>query len=206
MITTEQFTQLFTQCESPSEWVATFNLILPKYEIDTPKRLSAFLAQCGHESQGWTKFEENLNYSAQGLMGTFKKYFPSTQSANAVARQPDKIANIVYANRNGNGDTSSGDGWNYRGRGPIQLTGKSNYAAFADAMGLDKESILSTPSLLTTDKDISLISAVYFWNAHKLNDCADSEDLTKMTKIINGGTNGLDERIALYNKCISVLA
>jgi putative chitinase len=206
MITTEQFQTLFPKCQSPAEWVATFNLILPKYEINTPKRLSAFLAQCGHESAGWTVFEENLNYSAQGLMGVFKKYFPSTQSANAVARQPDKIANIVYANRMGNGDTASGDGWNYRGRGPIQLTGKANYSAFADAMGLDKENILENPKLVSNDKDISLMSAVYFWNAHKLNDYADSEDLTKMTKLINGGTNGLDERIALYNKCISVLA
>jgi putative chitinase len=206
MITTEQFQTVFPKCQSSSEWVDAFNSILPKYEIDTPKRLSAFLAQCGHESQGWTKFEENLNYSAQGLMGTFKKYFPTTQSANAVARQPDKIANIVYANRMGNGDTASGDGWTYRGRGPIQLTGKSNYSAFADAMGLDKENILANPKLVSTDKDISLLSAVYFWNANKLNQYADSEDLTHMTKIINGGTNGLDERIALYNKCISVLA
>jgi putative chitinase len=126
-ITGAQFKQLFPRSQNPENWAQSMNDVFPTYEINTPRRVAAFLAQCGHESGGWTVFEENLNYSAKGLMGIFKKYFPTEDIANQYARQPQKIANRVYANRMGNGDEASNDGWTYRGRGPIQLTGRSNY-------------------------------------------------------------------------------
>jgi putative chitinase len=181
------------------------NNVFPLYEINTPQRVAAFLAQCGHESGGWTVFEENLNYSAKGLMGIFKKYFPDEATANAYARQPEKIANKVYANRMGNGPESSGDGWRYRGRGPIQLTGSANYKAFAQEMFEDWENLYANPDWVTADRDFALMSAIWFWNKNKLNVQADSGDIKLMTKKINGGYIGLEDRIKHYNEAIHLL-
>jgi putative chitinase len=150
-------------------------------------------------------FEENLNYSAKGLMGIFKKYFPNEEIANQYARQPQKIANKVYGGRMGNGPEASGDGWKYRGRGPIQLTGKDNYRAFAKDMFEDWENLFENPDWVTSDRDFALMSAIWFWNKNKLNVQADSGDIKLMTKKINGGYIGLEDRIHHYEDAIKLL-
>ena len=159
-------------------------------------RAAHFFAQTAHESGGFKAFSENLNYSAQGLMGIFKKYFPTQALANAYARQPQKIANRVYANRMGNGDEASGDGWKFRGRGALQLTGKSNYQAFADYVG--RPDVMTNPDLVAGE--LCFESALWFFDRNKLwsicdqgvNDAA----ILALTKRINGGTHGLDDRKA----------
>ena len=206
MITGQQFAQLFPRAQDPQGWTDAMNNVFPTYDISTPQRVAAFLAQCGHESGGWTIFEENLNYSAQGLNSIFKKYFPTIESATPYARQPEKIANRIYSNRMGNGDESSGDGYKYRGRGPIQLTGKANYTKFAQEMFDDWQNVVDNPDWVTADRDFALMSAIWFWNANKLNVQADNGDIKTMTKIINGGYLGLDDRIAHYNECMQLLA
>ena len=147
MLTTAQFSKLFPNCKDPAGWVDAMNEVFPKYGIDTPKRIASFVAQCGHESGGWRVFSENLNYSAKSLDAVFGKYFVRAgRNAEDYARQPEKIANVVYANRMDNGDADSGDGWKYRGRGPIQLTGKANYSAFAADMDVD---VIDNPDLVS---------------------------------------------------------
>lgn len=200
MIDVQLFKKLFPHCREPDEWVSVLNDVLPKNNINTPERVAAFIAQCGHESGGWRVFSENLNYSAAGLDAVFGKYFKRAgRNANSYARNPEKIANIVYANRMGNEDESSGDGWKYRGRGPIQITGKNNYSAFAKESGID---VVSNPDLIAEDKDVALKSAIWFWNKNNLNKYADIGDITRMTRIINGGYNGLEDRIDKYNKIL----
>lgn len=206
MITSEQFKQLFPSVQDPESWTESMNSVFPTYDINTPERAAAFLAQCGHESGGWTIFEENLNYSAQGLNKTFKKYFPTLESAQPFARKPEMIANKIYANRMGNGDPETGDGYKYRGRGPIQLTGKDNYRAFSQEMFDDWQNLFENPDWVTSDRDFALMSAIWFWNKNKLNEQADSGDIKLMTKKINGGYIGLDDRIAHYEQCINLLA
>ena len=164
MLTTEQFHHLFPRKTDPEGWVSSMNEVFPTYDINTPQRVAAFLAQCGHESGGWTVFEENLNYSAKGLNGIFKKYFPTLESAVPYERKPEMIANKIYANRMGNGGPESGDGWRFRGRGPIQLTGRSNYTAFAKEMFENWEEVVNNPDWVTYDKDFALMSAIWFWN------------------------------------------
>jgi len=206
MITADQFHHLFPRAQDPESWAASMQEVFPTYDINTPQRVAAFLAQCGHESGGWTVFEENLNYSAQGLNSIFKKYFPTLESAQPYARHPEMIANKIYANRMGNGAPESGDGYKYRGRGPIQLTGKDNYRAFAKEMFDDWENIFENPDWVTADRDFALMSAIWFWNKNKLNVQADAGDIKLMTKKINGGYIGLDDRVKHYNECIALLA
>ena len=205
MLTAEQFHHLFPRAQDPQGWVNSMNNVFPTYDINTPQRIAAFLAQCGHESGGWTVFEENLNYSAKGLMGIFKKYFPDEATARAYERQPMKIANRVYANRMGNGPESSGDGWKYRGRGPIQLTGKDNYRAFAQEMFDDWQNLFENPDWVNADREFALMSAIRFWNKNRLNREADAGDIKTMTRKINGGYIGLDDRIKHYNEAIHLL-
>ena len=205
MLTAQQFAHLFPRAQDPQSWVDSMNEVFPTYDINTPQRVAAFLAQCGHESGGWTTFEENLNYSDKGLNGIFKKYFPTLESTAGYVRQPEKIANKVYANRMGNGPESSGDGWKYRGRGPIQLTGKDNYRSFAKDMFEDWENLFNNPDWVTADKDFALMSAIWFWNKNKLDVQADSGDIKLMTKKINGGYIGLEDRIKHYNEAIHLL-
>lgn len=205
MITADQFHHLFPRAQDPESWAASMNEVFPTYDINTPQRVAAFLAQCGHESGGWTVFEENLNYSAQGLMKVFPKYFPTAELANAYAKQPQKIANRIYSSRMGNGDENSGDGYKYRGRGPIQLTGRSNYTTFAKEMFDDWQNVVDNPDWVTADRDFALMSAIWFWNKNKLNAQADSGDIKLMTKKINGGYIGLEDRIKHYNECIELL-
>ncbi len=203
MITPQQFSSLYPYCDEPEEWVQEMENIFPEYGIDTNKRIALFIAQCGHESAGWKLFEENLNYSAEGLNVVFPKYFKNAQrDAQEYHRQPEKIANVVYANRMGNGDIESGDGWYFRGRGPIQLTGLNNYQDFSIYSGID---VQFNSSLVTKDKKIALLSAIWYWNKHNLNYYADRSDINECTRIINGGYNGLEDRISHYNKVLEIL-
>lgn len=166
-----------------------------EFGIDTSRRKSMFLAQILHESGMLSAVEENLNYSEQGLLKTFKKYFDRTRAAR-YARNPQKIANRVYANRMGNGNEDSGDGWRFRGRGLIQLTGKNNYIACGKELGVD---LIKNPDYLLTPEGAAR-SAGWFWETNKLNRTADIRDIQGNTKIINGGFKGLDHRVSLYNK------
>lgn len=203
MLTSVQFKDLFPNCKDPEGWVEAMNEVFPKYDISTPGRIAAFVAQCGHESGGWRTFSENLNYSAKALDAIFGKYFVRAgRDAEEYHRQPEKIANVVYANRMDNGDTDSGDGWRYRGRGPIQLTGKANYTAFANDMDVD---VVDNPDLVSEDKEIALMSAIWFWNKNKLNQYADTGDIKTMTKRINGGYIGLEDRIHHYKEAMAML-
>jgi putative chitinase len=176
-----------------------------KFGINTPLRLAHFLAQCGHESGGFRATQENLNYSAKGLNGIFRKYFPTEASAAAYARQPAKIASKVYGNRMGNGPESTGEGYKFRGRGYIQLTGKENYTAFGKAIG---EDIISNPDVVASK--YALLSAAWFFSKNGLHRMADegSSDqvVTKITKRVNGGTIGLPDRIKHFKEYYKLLA
>jgi putative chitinase len=176
-----------------------------KFQINTPLRLAHFLAQCGHESGGFRATKENLNYSAKGLTGTFKKYFPTEAAAKPYERQPVKIANKVYGNRMGNGPESSGEGSKFCGRGYIQLTGKENYTAFGKSIN---EDILSNPDRVASD--YALLSAAWFFSKNGLHKMADegSSDtvVTKITKRVNGGTIGLADRIKHFKEYYSLLS
>lgn len=177
---------------------------MSKFELNTPLRLAHFLAQCGHESGGFKFLRENLNYSAKGLMGIFKKYFPNEAIANQYQRQPDKIANKVYASRMGNGPEASGDGAKFKGRGFIQLTGKDNYTAFTKSIG---EDCVANPDLVATK--YPLASAAWFFYKNNLHKIADegASDLvvTKVTKRVNGGTIGLPDRIKHFKEYYNLL-
>jgi len=176
-----------------------------KFQINTPLRLAHFLAQCGHESGGFRVTQENLNYSAKGLAGIFKKYFPTEAAATPYARQPQKIANKVYANRMANGSEASGDGYKFRGRGYIQLTGRDNYTQFGKAIG---EDIASNPDKVSSQ--YALLSAAWFWSKNGLNKLADGGAgdtvVTSITKRVNGGTIGLADRIKHFKEYYHLLA
>ena len=175
-----------------------------KFQIDTPLRLAHFLAQCGHESGGFRLTKENLNYSAKGLNGTFKKYFPTLESAVPYERKPDKIANKVYGNRMGNGPESSGEGAKFCGRGYIQLTGKENYTAFGKSIN---EDILSNPDKVASN--YALLSAAWFFSKNGLHKMADGGAtdavVTSITKRVNGGTIGLADRIKHFKEYYNLL-
>jgi putative chitinase len=179
--------------------------IQTKFEINTPLRLAHFLAQCGHESGGFRVVNENLNYSAKGLQGIFKKYFPTPALAEQYQRKPEKIANRVYGGRMGNGDEKSGEGFKFRGRGYIQLTGKQNYTAFAKAIG---EDIIANPDLVASK--YPLASAAWFFHRNGLHKLADSGAtdavVTQITKRVNGGTIGLADRIKHFKEYHALLA
>jgi putative chitinase len=176
-----------------------------KFGIDTPLRLAHFLAQCGHESGGFRLTQENLNYSAKGLNGIFKKYFPTEASAAPYNRNPQKIANKVYSNRMGNGTEVSGDGYKFRGRGYIQLTGKDNYTAFGKSIGVD---MTINPDLVASQ--YALLSAAWFFTKNGLHKIADEGAtdavVTKITKRVNGGTIGLPDRIKHFKEYYHLLA
>jgi putative chitinase len=177
----------------PDGVIAQIPDVQAKFEINTPLRLAHFLAQTGHESGGFKAVSENLNYGAAGLQSIFKKYFTPV-SAKEFERKPEKIANIVYANRMGNGPQASGEGWKFRGRGYIQLTGKDNYTAFDKAV---EDDILANPDLVATK--YPLLSAAWFFHKNGLHKIADEGAtdavVTKVTKRVNGGTHGLDDRL-----------
>ncbi len=174
------------------DWVEPLEEVFHRYEINTPERQAAFIGQCAHESMNFTRLEENLNYSAEALMKTWPSRFPTMEVAQQYARNPEKIANKVYGGRMGNGTEETGDGWLYHGRGLIQLTGKDNYTLAGDALNMD---FLHSPDYVLVPKYAAL-TAGWYWNKRQLNKEADAKDYTGMTKKINGGTIGLDDRIA----------
>lgn len=194
-LTVAQFKSICPTNKYPETFVEVLNELFPKYEINTVNRVAGFLAQCGHESNGFTVLKENLNYGAQGLLGLFKKYFPDQATAKRYERQPEKIANRIYANRMGNGPESSGEGWKFRGRGAIQLTGKDNYSQFAKYIS---KTLDETVAYLET-VDGAVESACWFWSKNGLNAICDKDDIVLMTKRINGGTIGLEDRKKHYN-------
>ena len=179
------------------KWIDALNQVCEKYEINTALRIAGFLSQCGHESGGFRYTVENFNYSAARLLMVFPHYF-NADSAKNYEYKPEKIANRVYANRMGNEDEASGDGWKYRGRGLIQLTGKDSYAAFS--MAADNNSLVE-PDLLE-QPELAAMSAGWYWSTRKINSLADAQDVLGMTKRINGGTNGLDDRQMRYSRLI----
>lgn len=202
MITAQQLAAaLNIPIERAQQWLAPINAAMQRFDINTPKRQAAFLAQIGEESVLLSHASENLNYSADGLLNYFHKYF-SEAEAHEFQHRPIAIANRVYANRYGNGNEASGDGWKYRGRGLVQITFRDNYKACGAALGLPLE---SNPDLLMQPDDAAL-SAAWYWNSHGCNELADVGDTVGITKKINGGLNGLDQRIALFNQASKALA
>jgi putative chitinase len=190
--------------QQPELLAKILNTELPKAGIDSKLRLAAFIAQCGHESSDFNILEENLNYSAKRLREVFPKYFPTDEIASRYDRKAVAIANRVYANRMGNGNESSGDGYKYRGRGVIMLTGKDMYDKFSFSLEGNKKFVLNPDLLLTPVYAVQ--SAIWFWSDYKnLNLLADKSDMVSMTKAINGGQIGLDDRIKRYKMALSAI-
>ena len=203
-LTIQQLKQMLPKNPYVDHWHQALSQLLPDYEINTAKRIAAFIAQCSHESGGFTALEENLNYKAATLRKIFPKYFPTDEIANQFASLPNKqqaIANKVYANRMGNGDEASGDGFKYKGRGLIQLTGKDNYTFFAGSLGISVE---EAAEYMHTFEGAAQ-SACWFWENNNLNQWADKGDILTLTKRINGGTIGLEDRIKHYEHALHVL-
>ena len=192
------------QCQDmglPQGWDLALNATFDRFGIDTPARQASFIGQCGHECNNFRTLEENLNYKAEALMRLWSKRFPTIEIANQYAKNPQKIANKVYADRMGNRDEASGDGYRFRGRGCIQLTGHANYFHAGTACGVD---FVMQPDLVATPK-YAAMTAGWFWTTHGLNQFADSGDYLTMTKRINGGTIGLDERVHKIESVLRVL-
>jgi len=202
--TKEQLGQMIPGNPYLDHWYSACCEILPEYEINTPQRVAAFIAQCAHESGGFKVLKENLNYKAASLRKVFPKYFPNDAIANEYASKPNKqeaIANRVYGGRMGNGPEETGDGYRYCGRGLIQLTGKDNYSWFAESLEMPVEDV---PEYLGTFEG-ALQSACWFWETNNLNQWADKGDILTLTKRINGGTIGLEDRIKHYNHALHVI-
>jgi putative chitinase len=200
-LTEQQLEEMIGKNPYVEQWHHAICQILPDYQINTKPRVAAFIAQCAHESAGFKFLKENLNYRAASLRKVFPKYFPDDAIAARYAGKQEMIANRVYGNRMGNGDEASGDGWRYCGRGLIQLTGKNNYEAFAESIETPVEEI---PEYLATFEG-AVQSACWFWETNNLNQWADKGDILTLTKRINGGTIGLDDRIKHYNHALHVL-
>ena len=198
--TKQQLKEMIPKNPYVDQWFEAIYEILPEYEITTPQRVAAFLAQCAHESGGFVFLKENLNYKAASLRRVFPKYFTDDATAAAYAGKQEMIANRVYANRMGNGDEASGDGWRYCGRGLIQLTGKNNYTFFAASLDIPVEE--ASEYLQTFEGAVQ--SACFFWEQNKLNQWADAGDILTLTKRINGGTIGLEDRQKHYNHALHI--
>ena len=202
--TLDQLKEIVPKNQYIDDWYNALVAILPEYEIETPHRVAAFLAQCAHESGNFRFIKENLNYRWQSLRKVFPKYFPNDEIAQRYAAMPNRqeaIANRIYANRMGNGPEESGDGFRYCGRGLIQLTGKENYSWFAASLEMPVEEV---PEYLGTFEG-AVQSACWFWEQNNLNQWADKGDILTLTKRINGGTIGLEDRIKHYEHAISIL-
>lgn len=182
----------------PSSVFSELPSVISTFKVDSPLRLGHFLGQCAHESGNWRLTEENLNYSKEALMAVFRRHFPTEALASQYARKPERIANRAYGSRMGNGGPETGDGWKFRGRGYIQLTGRNNYTLFNNSV---QEDIINTPDLVATK--YPLFSAGWFWDTNNLNPLADiggtPEAVTQVTRRINGGTNGLTDRLNKFN-------
>lgn len=208
-LTISQLRQLLPKNKYVEHWHHALSELLPDYDITTPRRMAAFIAQCAHESGGFNVLQENLNYKPQALRRLFSKYFPDDAIAGQYCAKPNKqeaIANRIYASRMGNGDESSGDGYRFRGRGLIQLTGRSNYQNFADSIEVDGRplKIDEVPAYLETFEGAAQ-SACWFWETNNLNKWADEGDILTLTKRINGGTIGLEDRKKHYEHALHVL-
>lgn len=201
--TKEDLGKILTNNQEVDAWFDVLDAVLPKFAINTLPRVAAFLAQCGHESNNFTILQENLNYSAERLRAVFPRYFPTVAAAEPYNRQPEKIGNKIYGGRMGNGDEASGDGYKFRGRGILQVTGHDNYKACSLSLFGD-ERLVDDPSYLQT-KEGAVQSACWFWNTRNLNALADADDIKEMTRKINGGYLGLDDRMARYEHAVSVL-
>lgn len=197
--TEDQLTQLLSGNQYVHEWFEALTNVLPQYDITSAQRVAAFISQCGHESNGFTAIKENLNYRAESLVKVWPRSFPDANTAQKYAHNPEMIANRAYANRMGNGDESSGDGFKFCGRGLIQLTGRNNYQLFANSKQMNIDDI---PAYLATFEG-AVDSACWFWNKNNLNSIADTGDIVTLTKRINGGTLGLDDRTNRYNQALS---
>ena len=201
--TADKLAQCIKKNKNPQEWWQGLYNQLPKFYIISPARVAGFISQCQHESADFTILTENLNYGAKGLLGIFKKYFPSEDLAKQYERKPEKIANRVYASRMGNGPESSGDGWTFRGRGLVQLTGRANYTQCSrDLFGDD--TLVEDPDVVANTPEYAILSACWFWHKNRLNDICDRGDVVLLSKRINGGTIGLADRIHHWNQCIQV--
>lgn len=208
IITETQLKQIMPMSTQTDVWTPALKDAMDKCDINTPHRAAAFLAQIAHESGELRRLVENLHYSAERLMQVWPKRFPTLQKAQQYTQNPSKLANLVYASRLGNGDEASGDGWNFRGRGLIQLTGRGNYQTVGQALHL---SLASQPELLEQPTAAAL-SAAHFWKARGLNELADDRnednddaDFAQITRIINGGLNGLNERKRYWQTAKRVL-
>jgi putative chitinase len=200
--TKEQLQSIIGNNPDLDGWYEALSSVLPTYDIDSPQRVAAFIAQCTHESGGFKRLKENLNYKWESLRRVFPKYFATDELAQEYAHKQEQIANRVYGGRMGNGDESSGDGFRYCGRGLIQLTGKNNYTKFAESVDMAVEEV---PALLETFEG-AVKSACWFWKTNNLNQYADTGDILTMTKRINGGTIGLEDRIKHYNHAVEVFS
>jgi putative chitinase len=199
--TENKLSQIITNNQYVNNWFEALSTLLPDYDINTVPRVSAFLAQTAHESGGYKALKENLNYRAETLCKVWPRYFPNMEIANQYAHNQEAIANRAYGGRMGNGPEDSGDGFKYCGRGLIQLTGKDNYTRFAESIETPVEEI---PEFLGTFEG-AVQSACWFWETNSLNQFADSGDMLTLTKRINGGTLGLDDRIKHYNHAMHIL-
>jgi putative chitinase len=196
----EQIVHLLHGNSDAAAWADAAMEILPKYEINTPNRIAGFFAQCGHESMNFTALSENLNYRAETLEKLFSKYFSKAgRNAADYAKQPEKIANVIYGGRMRN--TEEGDGWRFRGRGVIQLTGRDNYTSFGLSVDMTPEQVID----YVQTKKGALESACWYWNSRKINIACDEGDIVKMTKLVNGGTIGLEDRRKHYEAALAVL-
>jgi putative chitinase len=200
-LTKQQLKELLPKNPYVDQWHKALSQLLPDYEINTPERIAAFIAQCAHESGGFLFLTENLNYKAESLLKVFPKYFKDMTTAKAYEKKPEKIANRIYADRMGNGNEASGDGFKYRGRGLIQLTGKTNYTWFAASLEITPEEAAE----YTQTFEGAAQSACWFWETNKINAFADKNDIVGMTKRINGGTIGLEDRKKHYEHALHVL-
>jgi putative chitinase len=198
--TRNQLAQMIPGNPYIDHWFHALDEILPEYEINTPQRVAAFLAQCAHESGNFKFLKENLNYKAESLCKVFPKYFKTLDEAKQYEKRPEKIANKIYGGRMGNGDEASGDGFRYCGRGLIQLTGKDNYSWFAASLEIPVEE--ASEYLETFEGAVQ--SACWFWETNNLNVQADAGDIKLMTKKINGGYIGLEDRIKHYNHALHI--
>jgi putative chitinase len=201
ILSLEQLAQLIPGNPYVDHWHHALEQALPDYDINTPPRVAAFVAQCAHESGGFRFLKENLNYKAESLVRVWPRYFKDVATAQKYAHNQEAIANRAYANRMGNGSEASGDGWKFCGRGLIQLTGRSNYQAFADSIETDINDI---PEYLATFEG-AVQSACWFWESNNLNKWADTGDILTLTKKINGGTLGLADRQKHYNHALHIL-
>lgn len=200
-LTLDQLKQIIPKNKYQQHWFDVLSQLLPDYEINTPQRIASFLAQCAHESGEFVFIKENLNYKTATLLKVFPKYFPDLALASQYAGKAERIANKVYANRMGNGDEASGDGYRYCGRGLIQVTGHDNYMWFADSIQVTPE---EASEYMETFEGAAQ-SACWFWETANLNTLADRGDIKAMTKTINGGYIGLEDRISHYEHALHVL-